>query len=303
VAAVGGMLIPALFHLSFNFGTTAQPGIGIPMATDIAFALGVLALLGDRVPPALKVFLAALAIIDDLGAVIIIALFYTRDFSFMYFGFSLMLFSLLLVLNRLRVTRLIYYLLPGIVMWYFMLKSGVHATVAGILLAFAIPFFQDKKICPSYKLQHFLHKPVAFFVLPVFALANTGIVFNPGWHLTFTESNALGIITGLLFGKPLGIVIFALLAVKTKLCRLPEDMTFRHLAGLGALAGIGFTMAIFIANLAFANPELITSSKIAILAASVIAGAAGFFLLSTAPGSNSKHGLKVQAATPPANTS
>jgi NhaA family Na+:H+ antiporter len=282
-AALGGMIMPALFHLSLNIGTSSQAGIGIPMATDIAFALGVLSLLGNKIPPSLKVFLVAVAIIDDLGAVILIALFYTQDFSFFYFGVAIMIFVVLMILNRSKVHNLVFYILPGIVMWYFMLKSGVHATTVGILLAFAIPFDRDKKLCPSYRLQHLLHKPVSYLILPVFALANTDIVLVPGWYLALRETNAAGILAGLVLGKPLGVIMSSFIAIKTGLCRRPDDITFRHLAGAGALAGIGFTMSIFIANLAFADPELVRNSKIAILAASAIPGVAGFSLLSTAP--------------------
>jgi len=282
VAALGGMVIPALVHFSFNVGTPSLSGIGIPMATDIAFALGVLSLLGARVPPSLKILLTALAIIDDLGAVIIIAIFYTQGFSLLYFGLSILIFAGLMILNRLKVTNLFFYLLPGVVMWYFMLKSGVHATVAGILLAFAIPFCEDERVCPSYKLQHLLHKPVSFLVLPVFALANTGIVFTQGWYLTFTERNTAGILGGLVLGKPLGIFFCSLMAIRTGFCKLPDDVTFRHLMGAGVLAGIGFTMSIFITNLAFSDAELIRNSKIAILAASAIAGVTGYLILSAA---------------------
>ena len=288
-AALGGMIIPALFHLSLNIGTPAQAGIGIPMATDIAFALGVLSLLGKKIPNSLKVFLTALAIIDDLGAIMVIALFYTREFFFIPFGIAFMIFVLLMLLNRFKVYNLVFYILPGMVMWYFMLKSGVHATTAGILLAFTIPFSRDKKHCPSYRLQHALHRPVSFLVLPVFAFANTGIVFTPDWYAALKESNTAGIIAGLIFGKPFGIFLFSLIAIKMGICRLPDDITFRHVVGAGALAGIGFTMSIFITNLAFTDPELIRSSKIAILAASAVAGTAGYALLSRAPQSTELH--------------
>ena len=177
-AAIGGMAMPALLHFLFNRGTGTQGGIGIPMATDIAFSLGVLALLGSRVPVSLKVFLAALAITDDLGAIVIIALFYAGDFLLLYLVLALGVFAGLLILNRLGVHRLSFYLIPGIIMWYFMLKSGIHATLAGILLAFAIPFRRGDEESPSYKLQHFLHKPVAFIIMPLFALANTGIALQ-----------------------------------------------------------------------------------------------------------------------------
>jgi Na+:H+ antiporter, NhaA family len=284
-AALGGMIIPLLCYLAFNFRTPSQAGMGIPMATDIAFALGALSLLGRRIPPALKVFLAALAIIDDLGAVIVIALFYTHDLSLFYFGIALAIYGGLILLNRLKVTRLVFYLLPGLVMWYFIHKSGLHATLVGILLAFAVPFLKDKKRCPSYRLQHSLHKPVSFLILPIFALANTGVVLASDWYLSFTQSNGAGILAGLVIGKPLGISLFCVLAIKSGLSRLPDGVTLRHLTGASLLAGIGFTMSIFITNLSFTDLWLIRSSKIAILAASVISGCFGilFLWLSTKP--------------------
>ncbi|OGU00801.1 MAG: Na+/H+ antiporter NhaA, partial [Geobacteraceae bacterium GWC2_48_7] len=195
-AAIGGMLTPALFHFFFNYGTETQNGTGIPTATDIAFALGVLALLGNRVPESLKIFLAALAIIDDLGAIVVIALFYQSNLSLLYLLLALAIFAGLMILNRTGVISLSLYLIPGFFMWYFMLKSGVHATVSGVLLAFAIPFGRGDDQSPSYKLQHFLHKPVAFIIMPVFALANTGIVLTGNWMEGLTTANSLGILTG-----------------------------------------------------------------------------------------------------------
>lgn len=281
VAALGGMLTPALFHFLLNHGTPEQAGIGIPMATDIAFALGILSLLGNRVPPALKIFLAALAIIDDLGAIIVIAVFYTKGFSLVYFGTAMGIFGLLIIFNRLRIHKLVFYLIPGVVMWYCMLNSGVHATISGILLAFAIPFGDGTEHSISYKLQHFLHKPVSFIILPIFALANTGIVFEPGWQKGFSTKNTLGIMSGLILGKPIGILLFCFAAVKARICRLPSDMSWLHVTGAGILAGIGFTMSIFITLLAFNDAAIIVNSKIAVLSASVIAGVAGFLFLKT----------------------
>ncbi len=194
LAAIGGMATPALFHFLLNRGTGAQAGVGIPMATDIAFALGVLALLGSRVPTTLKIFLTAVAIMDDLGAIVVIALFYLGDFSVLYFILALGIFAGLLILNRLGVHRLPFYLIPGFVMWYFMLKSGIHAAIAGVLLAFAIPFARGDEESPSYKLQHFLHRPVAFIIMPLFALANTSIPLTGNWIEGLATSNSLGII-------------------------------------------------------------------------------------------------------------
>ncbi len=249
------------------------------MATDIAFALGILSLLGDRVPVSLKIFLTAFAIIDDLGAIIIIAIFYTQSFSLLYFGIAMGIFGLLLVFNRLKINNLLCYLLPGVVMWYCMLQSGVHATVSGVLLAFALPFGNGDEHSPSYKLQHLLHKPVAFVILPLFALANTGIVFATGWYNGLVSKNSIGIMIGLVAGKPLGVLLFAFAAVKLKISSLADDINWKHIIGAGILGGIGFTMSIFITLLAFKEGETIVSSKIAVLISSVVAGLAGYFYL------------------------
>lgn len=279
VAALGGIIIPAGIHFGLNAGTPAQAGSGIPMATDIAFALGVLALLGSRIPASLKIFLTALAVIDDLGAIVVIAVFYTTGFSPAYLFGALGIFATLFLLNRLRIMALAPYLLGGALMWFLMLKSGVHATIAGVLLAFAIPFSSraEDEDSPSHRLEHLLHKPVAFIVLPVFALANTGVVIAAGWPQELLSGNSLGIAAGLLLGKPLGILLFSFVAVGIGFCRLPGDLDWRHIAGAGLLGGIGFTMSIFIANLAFGQtPELVNASKMAILLASLTAGTLGF---------------------------
>lgn len=280
MAAAGGIAIPALFHFMLNGGTATQAGIGIPMATDIAFALGVLSLLGSRVPASLKIFLTALAVMDDLGAIIVIAVFYTAEFSFLYLLAALGVFLLLLAMNRvLRIMALLPYLLGGALMWFLMLKSGVHATIAGVLLAFAIPYSakQDDAESPSHRLENVLHTPVAFLILPVFALANTGIIIGTGWAEELLSANSLGILLGLVIGKPLGIVLFSFAAVSLGICRLPLDLAWRHVLGAGLLGGIGFTMSIFITNLAFSgHADVITSSKMAILLASLIAGLVGF---------------------------
>jgi NhaA family Na+:H+ antiporter len=282
-AAFGGVAVPALIHFSLNAGTDTQPGIGIPMATDIAFALGVLAILGSRVPASLKVFLAALAVIDDLCAIIVIAIFYTAELSVVYLAGAIAVFALLFALNRFfRVTSLIPYLLGGALMWFLMLMSGVHATIAGVLLAFAIPYSttQDDTESPSHKLEHFLHKPVAFVILPIFALCNTGIIIGTDWASELSSSNSLGIIGGLVLGKPVGIALLSFAAVSIGICRLPLDLNWRHVLGAGLLGGIGFTMSIFITNLAFVgNAEAINASKMAILLASLTAGTIGFLWL------------------------
>jgi NhaA family Na+:H+ antiporter len=263
VAAIGGICLPALLHFCLNKGTPTQAGIGIPMATDIAFALGVLALLGSRVPASLKVFLTALAVMDDLGAIIVIAVFYTAKLSLLYLVGGLAVFGLLIALNHFfRVMSLIPYLVGGILMWFLMFKSGVHATIAGVLL------------------EHFLHKPVAFIILPIFALANTGIILGADALQSLTANNSLGIISGLLIGKPVGIILLSFIAVSIGICRLPLDLNWKHVFGAGILGGIGFTMSIFITNLAFTGEAtVINGSKMAILLASLTAGTVGFLWL------------------------
>jgi NhaA family Na+:H+ antiporter len=283
-AALGGIAFPALLHFSLNRGLETQAGIGIPMATDIAFALSVLAILGSRAPASLKIFLTAVAIIDDLCAIIIIAVFYTSQFSLLYLLLALGVFGILIVLNRLRVMNLTPYLIGGALMWFLMLQSGVHATIAGVLVAFTIPFTakRDDKASPSYQLEHALHKPVAFFILPIFALANAGIIIGSDWLTGLTSPNSMGILVGLFFGKVIGITLASFIAVQSGACRLPRELRWRHLLGAGFLAGIGFTMSIFITNLAFAdNDMLINNSKMAILLASLFSGLAGYLLLAT----------------------
>jgi NhaA family Na+:H+ antiporter len=278
-SALGGMLVPVLLYLLINFGKDTQSGFGIPMATDIAFAIGILSLLGNKVSPMLKVFLTALAVIDDLGAILLIAIFYTHSLSLLYLLIALGIFGLLLVLNRLKVHSLTIYIIGGIAMWYCMLHSGIHATITGVLLAFAIPFGDGSQQSPSWKLQHFLHKPVAFIILPLFALANTGIPVGGNWFSELSQPNSTGILTGLIIGKALGIFLFAFLAVRAGLCTLPGDLTWRNVAGAGFLGGIGFTMSIFITLLAFDDAGLINSSKIAVLTGSLIAAVIGFVWL------------------------
>ena len=277
--AIGGMFVPAGLFLMFNYGTQTQSGAGIPMATDIAFALGILSLLGNRVPTSLKVFLTALAVIDDLGAIIIIAIFYTKTLLWTNLFIALGIFALLLVFNRMKVQNLIPYLIGGVAMWYFMLHSGVHATITGVLLAFAIPFGNGDEKSTSYILQHFLHKPVAFIILPIFALANTAIAFSGDIAQTLTENNSLGIAVGLIVGKPLGIFLLTLLAVTFGLCKLPTDLNWKSIFGVGLLAGIGFTMSIFITLLAYDSETIINKSKLVILISSLTAGVLGLISL------------------------
>ena len=277
--AIGGMIIPAAIFLLFNFGTETQSGAGIPMATDIAFALGILSLLGNRVPTSLKIFLTALAVIDDLGAIMIIAIFYTKALFWSNLIIALGFFSFLLVLNRLKVRNLIPYLIGGVFMWYFMLHSGVHATITGVLLAFAIPFGNGGEKSTSYILQHFLHKPVAFIILPIFALANTAIVIGTDFTTIITQNYSIGIALGLIIGKPLGIITILFIAIKLGWCKLPNDLNWKSILGVGFLAGIGFTMSIFITLLAFENETIINNAKFIILLTSLVAGLIGFISL------------------------
>lgn len=279
VAACGGMIVPAALHMAFNYGTPTHSGAGIPMATDIAFALAGLSLVGRGVPLSLKVFLTALAVIDDLGAILVIALFYTDSLQWTNLIIALSTFGVLLVLNRLRVGSMLPYLIGGVVMWWFMLHSGVHATISGVLLAFAMPFQRGDERSTSYILQKFLHKPVPFIILPLFALANTSVVLPDGWIHRLTEPNSVGIFVGLVIGKPLGISLFSYASTALKLTRLPEDISWRHIIGAGMLGGIGFTMSIFITLLAFDDPAIIDQSKIVIALSSTIAGIAGYLYL------------------------
>jgi len=280
--ALGGIILPAGLFLLYNYGTETQSGAGIPMATDIAFALGILSLLGNRVPISLKVFLTALAVVDDLAAIIIIAIFYTKTLLWTKLFIALGIFALLLVFNRMKIRNLMPYIIGGVLMWYFMLQSGVHATITGVLLAFAIPFGNGNEKSTSYILQHYLHKPVAFIILPIFALANTAIVFSGDITQILTENYSLGIALGLIVGKPLGIFGFTYLAVTFGLCQLPDELNWKSILGVGFLGGIGFTMSIFIALLAFDNEDLINNSKLVILISSLTAGLLGFLTLKLA---------------------
>lgn len=276
MAAIGGMLVPALIHAGFNYGTFTQKGFGIPMATDIAFSLAVLSLLGKRVPLSLKIFLTALAIIDDLGAILVIAIFYSQGFSLFHFGIAAALFLLLFILNRIKFYVTFVYLIIGMVMWYFMYKSGIHATITGVLLAFAIPFGNGDENSVSFKLQHRLHLFVALLIVPLFALANTAIPLAGTDLSDLVSRNSLGIALGLLVGKPLGIVAFTFAGIALGICHLPADLKRRHLFWVSSLAGIGFTMSIFITLLAFSNPDITNPSKVSIIIGSVFAGTIGY---------------------------
>ncbi|WDF48273.1 Na+/H+ antiporter NhaA [Chryseobacterium sp. KACC 21268] len=280
-AAVGGMLIPALIYFIFNHNTDYKNGWAIPMATDIAFSLAIISLLGKSVPASLKIFLSALAIVDDLGAILVIALFYTDQIDWISLGICAGITMLLIILNRYGVKNLILYLIPGLFLWYFMHHSGIHATIAGVILAFTIPTNRSKtEISPLEKLEGKLHIPVSFLIMPLFALANTNITFQKEIFEGFINPLSLGIIGGLFIGKVLGINIFSMVAIKSKWATLPTFSGWREMIGVGFLAGIGFTMSIFVSLLAFPDEvEIQNIAKISILIASVLSGIVGYFIL------------------------
>jgi NhaA family Na+:H+ antiporter len=327
VAAMGGMILPALIYLLFNLGGSGATGWGIPMATDIAFALGVLALLGQRAPLSLKVFLTALAIVDDLGAVLVIALFYTEQIVWVSLAVAAGVLILLLIVNRLGIRNPLVYALLGAALWFAFLKSGVHATIAGVLLAMTIPskaridghefvnfsrsvlndFEQNCQPgqaiisepqqaalqslesavehiqAPLQRLEHSLHPWVAFFIMPVFALANAGVSLGEDFVTAIAQPISLGIVAGLVIGKQVGITLFVWLATKLKIAELPSGVSWRHIYGASWLAGIGFTMSLFIAGLAFGESDSLATAKVGILIASLISGVVGFLILRSAP--------------------
>lgn len=280
LAALGGMLVPAFLYSLFNMGGPYQHGWGIPMATDIAFALGALSLLGSRAPFGLKVFLMALAVIDDLGAILVIAIFYNQGVVMQNLLVALGIFVFLLILNRLKVSSLIPFLLGGLVMWYFMHESGVHATIAGVLLAFTIPLkARDSDFSPLEDLEIKLHSFTSFAIMPLFALANTAILIEGNIGDILMSDLNHGILAGLVFGKVIGIVGFTYLAVRLGIATLPSKATLGKVIGVGFLGGIGFTMSIFISILAFKEPQFQTEAKVSILIASFISGLIGYFIL------------------------
>ena len=291
LAAIGGMLVPAAIFTLFNHGTEYSKGWAIPMATDIAFSLAIISMLGKSVPSAVKVFLAALAIVDDLGAIVVIAIFYTDEIHWNYLLYSGIIVAILAVLNFLKVKKHIFYLIPGCVLWYFMHHSGIHATIAGVILAFCIPASKadNEEASPLEKLEHFLHIPVSYAIMPIFALANTNITFKEGMVDGLFSNFGYGIVFGLILGKLIGINLFSFIAIKLKISSLPDKSRWIHMIGAGLLAGIGFTMSIFIALLSYKdNQDLQDSAKFAILTASVLAGFLGYLLLkSTAKNENS----------------
>ena len=271
-AAIGGMVVPALIFFLFNQGTDYIKGWAIPMATDIAFSLAIISMLGKSVPISLKIFLAALAIVDDLGAIVVIAIFYTDQIHWDYMALSGLMVAILAVLNYFNTKRAIFYLVPGVFLWYFMHHSGIHATIAGVLLAFSIPTnASTTEISPLEKMEQKLHLPVNFLIMPIFALANTNITFKDGMVDGLFSNFGYGIILGLVAGKVIGINLFSWLSIKLKISNLPDKSTWTQMIGTGLLAGIGFTMSIFIALLSFKNKiEIQDEAKFAILVASLI---------------------------------
>lgn len=323
-AAIGGMVVPALIYLYFNSGTEAQNGWGIPMATDIAFSLGVISLLGKRVPFSLKVFLTAFAIIDDIGAVVIIAIFYTSSISITALAVGGAFFLILIACNVLHIRSPFVYILFGIVMWIAFLKSGVHPTIAGVLIAFTIPAkarinaeeflgkgksilgnlseslahgvkvrssgilnsaifdledASEKVLAPAHRIEHNLHTTVAYFIMPVFAFANAGVTIQGDIFNALIHPVTLGITLGLFFGKQLGVFLFSWLTVVIRASSLPYGANWRQMYGIGCIGGIGFTMSLFIASLAFGESGLIINAKIAILIASLLSGFTGYLIL------------------------
>lgn len=329
-AAIGGMVVPALIYVAFNQGSAAASGWGIPMATDIAFALGILMMLGSRVPVSLKIFLTALAIVDDLGAILVIALFYSESIDWMALSSAVGILIFLIVLNKAGVYKMRWYLIPAIVLWLLFLKSGIHATIAGVLIAFVMPatskyskerftagsrrlvakFAADDRsrievlqneqqratlqelrvlarntMSPVQRLEHALHPCVTFLIMPLFALANAGVVIASNSLPALMDNQSAGIILGLVLGKPVGIMLFSFLVIRLGMATMPVGATWRKMLGVAVLGGIGFTMSIFIDNLAFADPSMVAVGKIAILIASVMAAVLGSLILLGSPNS------------------
>jgi Na+:H+ antiporter, NhaA family len=282
VAGLGGMVVPALIYLIFNRGNgAALNGWAIPTATDIAFALGVLSLLGKRVPVSLKIFLTAVAIADDLGAIVIIALFYTAELSIAMLFLAGVAIAVLVALNLQKVTRIAPYIVVGVILWVFVLKSGVHATLAGVAIAFAVPLKTGdaQGTAPLHHLEHSLHPWVAFSVLPVFAFANAGVSFAGVTLTALAEPLPLGIAVGLFAGKLVGVFGASALLIRLGLAKLPEDASWLQLIGIAALCGVGFTMSLFIGSLAFDGPDYFTPLRLGVIAGSMLSGVTGYLLL------------------------
>ena len=279
IAAIGGAIVPALIYLFFNSGSETASGWGIPMATDIAFALAVISLLDKRVPSSLKIFLAALAIVDDLIAILVIAVFYSSGIEFTYLGLAGIGMVVLILMNRFNVKNPYLYLIPGIFIWYFIHHSGIHATIAGVLVAMTLPTNDTDVTSPLERLEHALVKPVNFLIIPIFAFANTNITIQHEMIEGLTSPLGLGISLGLIFGKPIGIVVASFICSKLGIGQLPANSNLTHMIGLGLLAGIGFTMSIFISMLSFADPLFIEEAKLSVLLTSLIAGILGYIIL------------------------
>lgn len=279
LSAIGGAIVPALIYFMFNKGLDSASGWGIPMATDIAFALAVISLLGKNIPISLKIFLAALAIVDDLIAILVIAFFYSSGIEVTYLMYAAIGMVILIGMNRFNVKNPYLYLIPGVFIWYFVHHSGIHATIAGVLVAMTIPTNDTDVESPLERLEHFIAKPVNFLIIPIFAFANTNITFESEMLHGLTSPLGLGISMGLLFGKPIGILLTSFICVKLKISSLPEGSRWPHIIGVGFLAGIGFTMSIFISILSFNNPLFVSEAKLSVLLVSVIAGLVGYFFL------------------------
>ena len=294
IAAIGGMVVPAFIYYFFNQGTDYAKGWAIPMATDIAFSLAIISMLGKRAPLSLKIFLAALAIVDDLGAIVVIAIFYTEQLHWAYLGLSALMVLVLILLNYFNFKKHVFYIVPGLFLWYFMHHSGIHATIAGVLLAFTIPTNISKtEISPLEKMEQKLHLPVNFLIMPIFALANTNITFKEGMVDGLFSNFGYGIIFGLVLGKIIGINLFSWIFIKLKISSLPDKSSWSQMLGAGLLAGIGFTMSIFIGLLSFkGHPDIQDEAKFAILVASIISGLAGYSLLKYI-GKKKENSLKV----------
>jgi NhaA family Na+:H+ antiporter len=279
-AALGGMIVPAVIYFVINKGLPTADGWAIPMATDIAFALGILGLVGKKVPVSLKIFITALAVVDDLGAIVVIGIFYSSGINFVYAIMSVALIVILLIFNKMKYSNALLYFIPGIFLWYTIHHTGVHATLSGVLLAFTLPM-HEKNGSPSLmaKAEHLLHTPVNFVVMPLFALANTCIELNTDMPDVMPIHMIVGIAAGLCIGKPVGILLFSYITVKMKWADLPRGIDWIDLTGAGLLGGIGFTMSVFITLLAFDSPDIVKISKVTIVIASLIVGVAGFFWL------------------------
>ena len=298
IAALGGVLFPALIFHSFNSGLETSGGWAIPMATDIAFAIAIITLLGKNVPTALKVFLAALAIVDDLMAIIVIAAFYSSTLHYTYLGYAAGLILLLIIFNRLGLKHLAFYLIPGIFIWYFIHHSGIHATIAGVITAFTIPMKSMSGSSPLQRLEHFLSRPVNFIIMPLFALANTNITFESGMIEGLLTPLGLGIILGLFIGKPVGIFLISWLSIKLGISKMPNKSSWGHLLGVGMIAGIGFTMSIFISILSFTGQHvLLSEAKFSILIASLLSATIGSLFLITLNKRRSKSKSSVTSET------